>query len=464
MAIATGGIGPVDMMSASKQKSKIKDEAGATDAFSSLMNMTAVQLNSPQTENNDGTEIAETDGIGDYADRPEADVKHEQMNGTVSDKYDSADTKKAETDDDSIKINSDDGAVGVEKLIQSLRDIVTEALGITEDELDNMLSELGLSIEDLLDGGILKEFLLKSQNATGVDMLINEGLADLINGVADKLDELLKQYGISDVSEFRDKLTEIMEQYAASGEGNADEGLTIAADEPEGISVESRTYTSQTGDAASETDMKINISADAEAHSEGGNTRFGDAGTNSRGDNYSQVAANLNQAIEGLISNKSLNGVSFGNGVEQADIIRQIIDSIKVNITKDITSMELQLNPEHLGRVQISVASKNGVMQAQIVAETEAAKHAIENNIAALKETFNSQELKVEAVEVMVATYEFFNRGENGGFEHGGQGGTSRKSSSVNLGEVPVDGELSEEEQLEVELMKAKGSSVSYSI
>lgn len=460
MAISTGGIGPVDMTSASKQKSKTKDETRAVDAFSSLMNMTAVQQNNPQMENTDGIEASEIGGSMEYGDRYEADINDNYKKETVSDKYDSTDTKK--TDDDSTMVNSDDITGGAEKLIQGIKDIVTETLGITEDELENMLSELGISIEDLLDGSIMKDFILKSQNATEVDILINEGLADMISGVSDKLNELLKQYGISDISEFQERLAEILAQSVDSSESSADNVSETATDETD-IIAESKTYSSETGESLTETDIKIDISADARTQSENENTQFGDA-RSGYGDNYSQVAANLNQAIEGLASSEPLSGTSFEDGIDQADIIRQIIDNIKVNITKDVTSMELRLNPEHLGRVQISVASKNGIMQAQIVAETEAAKRAIENSIATLKETFNSQELKVEAVEVMVATYEFFNQGENGGFEHDGQSRTSGKNSAINLGDSSSDGELSEEEQLEVELMKAKGSSVSYSI
>lgn len=47
-------------------------------------------------------------------------------------------------------------------------------------------------------------------------------------------------------------------------------------------------------------------------------------------------------------------------------------------------------------------------MQAQIIAETEAAKAAVESGLAVLKEAFENQDLKVDAIEVMVGTPDYF--------------------------------------------------------
>ena len=100
-------------------------------------------------------------------------------------------------------------------------------------------------------------------------------------------------------------------------------------------------------------------------------------------------------------------------------------------------------------------------MQAQIIAETEAAKNAIEGSIAALKEAFQNQDLKVETVEVMVATYEFFNQSDAG--EKQGENSPSKKTGVINMVEIPEE-EMTEDELIEAEMMRAKGNSVSYSV
>ena len=69
--------------------------------------------------------------------------------------------------------------------------------------------------------------------------------------------------------------------------------------------------------------------------------------------------------------------------------------------------MELQLNPEHLGRVHLTITEKEGMMTAQFAAETHAAKEAIESQLMQLRETLQEQGLKVESIEVTVADFSF---------------------------------------------------------
>ena len=178
------------------------------------------------------------------------------------------------------------------------------------------------------------------------------------------------------------------------------------------------------------------------------------------------IITNINHAINEAMQIENVEAdLTYSDAVEQADIVRQVIDSIKVNISKENTSITVQLNPENLGKVQVSVANRNGIMQAQIVAETESARHAIENSIAVLKETFDNHELKVEAVEVMVAPQNFFNNGNNeDGFNGNNQNKTSHGMSKLNINEDMDGDELSEDDKLAVTMMKAQGNSVSYSI
>ena len=124
--------------------------------------------------------------------------------------------------------------------------------------------------------------------------------------------------------------------------------------------------------------------------------------------------------------------------------------------------MELQLYPEHLGKLQISLASKGGIVTVSIVAENELAKAAIENSINTLKESFVNQDIKVEAVEVSVSTAAFSQNQDRqtGESQEGKQGGKRR----INLGDLLEDEELSENEELEIQMMKEEGRSVSYQV
>ena len=61
--------------------------------------------------------------------------------------------------------------------------------------------------------------------------------------------------------------------------------------------------------------------------------------------------------------------------VETAEnITKQVVNQVKLTMKNDVTSLQMQLYPEHLGKVSIQVVSKNGVLTAQIAAENEVAK------------------------------------------------------------------------------------------
>ncbi|MCI7771644.1 MAG: flagellar hook-length control protein FliK, partial [Eubacterium sp.] len=93
--------------------------------------------------------------------------------------------------------------------------------------------------------------------------------------------------------------------------------------------------------------------------------------------------------------------------VSETDIVNQVIDQVKLTAGRELTSIEVMLNPERLGSVHGTVSAKNGILSAQIAAQNEQVKAALENQMTALKEQFNNQGVKVEAVEITVQSHGF---------------------------------------------------------
>ncbi|MDE6313140.1 MAG: flagellar hook-length control protein FliK [Lachnospiraceae bacterium] len=90
--------------------------------------------------------------------------------------------------------------------------------------------------------------------------------------------------------------------------------------------------------------------------------------------------------------------------VDYEGIVRQIVEQVKVEIKPDTVSMELQLNPESLGKVNLHISSREGAVTAELFVQNEAVKNAIEGQLMVLRETMQQQGIKVEAVEVTVET------------------------------------------------------------
>ena len=148
------------------------------------------------------------------------------------------------------------------------------------------------------------------------------------------------------------------------------------------------------------------------------------------------------------------------------EIIEQIVQKMKITVSPEVNEMEMQLNPEHLGKLQLQVAVKNGTMTAHFTAENEAVKSAIENQVVQLKENLDQQGIKVEAVEVTIASHEFERNLQQGNRQNQEEESKKSQKGKVNLNlngiESLEEEDLTGEERLEAEMMLQNGNTVSY--
>lgn len=159
---------------------------------------------------------------------------------------------------------------------------------------------------------------------------------------------------------------------------------------------------------------------------------------------------------------------------DASEIVSQVTESIKVNISSDVTSMEMQLHPASLGAVNMQISSTNGVVSAQILVENEAVKTALESQLVTLLETFEEQGQKVEAVEVSVANYDLNKGMDQNSNERGNNSkeqrdafkvmGASRRRINLSILSDEEEAELSEEERITKDMMERNGNSVDYTV
>ena len=163
--------------------------------------------------------------------------------------------------------------------------------------------------------------------------------------------------------------------------------------------------------------------------------------------------------------------VSSFTSRQTADIINQIVSQAQTTISETVSRMEMELNPQHLGRMIMQVQQQDGVLTAKLIAENENVRQALEKQLIKLQESLDEKGIKVNAVEVSVGTHEFERNLEEGaqnpfarddGTEDGQQGrGRQRNLNRSELeGEEPI--ELSEEDELAARIMQANGGTVDY--
>jgi len=146
------------------------------------------------------------------------------------------------------------------------------------------------------------------------------------------------------------------------------------------------------------------------------------------------------------------------------DIMNQITEFTKVTVEQTQSSIEMQLNPEHLGKIYLQVVSKEGIITAQLAAQNEAVKQAIEGQVALLKENMNQQGLKVEAVEVTIASHEFeqnFERDRQQETQENMEKETSKSQRFISINQMDeLAGLMTEEESLVAKIMLENGNSM----
>ena len=146
--------------------------------------------------------------------------------------------------------------------------------------------------------------------------------------------------------------------------------------------------------------------------------------------------------------------------VNTTDIIRQIVDQISIAKTTGESVIEMQLNPENLGKLYINVTERNSEITARIAVSNETVKNALESQMAALRENLQDANIRVNDVEITIATHEFErNLEQNAGNENGRQDGQqfTHQSSSNGHNEAASD-----EAGLAAQIMRDNGNSVDF--
>lgn len=158
--------------------------------------------------------------------------------------------------------------------------------------------------------------------------------------------------------------------------------------------------------------------------------------------------------------------------INMQDVIDQIVQHTRLNLSEDVKSIEMQLNPENLGKVYVHVSEKQGTITAQLTAQNENVKEALIQQAAILKENLNQQGIKVDAVEVTAGTHEFESSLERDAHSQEEQARQQEEQSmrrsrrSINLNDLNdlegLSGLMSDEEALVAQIMRDNGNNVDY--
>lgn len=352
------------------------------------------------------------------------------------------------------KADNKDVTDTVKEVCEDIKDAIKEEFDVSDEDIKVAMELLGLTALDLLSTAKVAELIEQLTGTDALTLITNEDMMQSFNNIINVVDEanadiagmlgvkteevgiVLGQNDIAPVVNSED--TAKQDNVKESDAKNADDNINQTVDNQESLSeVLAKKITTESDGKA-----KNNMSESNEA---------------SNKVTYADVADNMISNITDTFADIITEDIST---VKEADIVNQVIDSVKLMASRELTSMKVMLNPEHLGSVHITVTARNGIVSAQIAAQNEQVKTALENQMVTLREQFESQGLKVDAVEITVMAHSF-EAGQNfGQSESERKQGESKVHRKLDLSSF--DDELEEDLESTAPAPKAEGSSVEY--
>lgn len=371
-----------------------------------------------------------------------------------------------------------------------------EVLGISEDDLKEVLENLGLTAMDLANPQNVS-MLVATVKADGdmMSLVTDEALTELVSEinevVTSTLEEVSEELGI-DIGELTAKLEEaietpkndvVTENVTPAANTNTEEvkpldqevkdftSKEVVSDDKAVVNVATTNQTNDTSDDAGESladsknqNQSLTFTKNDKHESVKDNSVRGDAQANA-------FNANVNNLNPQEVSLAPLGENTQSLSSTQLDVINQINEYMKTQIKADMSTLEMQLNPANLGAVNVALSSKDGNVTAQFTTQSELVKAALESQIMILKENLEQAGVKVNAVEVSVESHAFERnldeQGQNNGQEAKEEEEKRLRKATrrLNINDLFADDnsvELSEEESLTAEMMQADGNVMDY--
>lgn len=438
----------------------------ASSGFSDIMSKVSTEKQSVFTKKNTKKQLVSSK----ESSSAQESVKNKQ-NGKIRDvqKSSAQNTAKKGTRKEN-NVVSKEMREAVENKIQ---EVIKQDLKVSDEELAEAMSVLGLSYLDLLNSENMKMLAMQLKGVSGLtDVLMDDELSMMLT-------QVLEDVTTENMAELTGATAEDMEQLVFRNMLETKDGMTA-----EEVVLSENQVLSETGKTLQQTEVaasqagKEDVQADnilsgeeklpevsvvKELSSKGENLSGEQQGKDAMPNQSELADAMINQISSSVTETVSSDGTITMTTVEMRQITIQIVQQIKVVIHPEQTTMQMTLHPEHLGRLQLAVTSKDGVMTASFTVQNEMVKQALEAQMLDLKNAFTEQGLKVEAVEVNVSSFEFTQEDQTGGNQQQEQKKARTTSFDVEDA-IWTEDELTETEERAVAAISGSGNNVNYTV
>ncbi len=113
----------------------------------------------------------------------------------------------------------------------------------------------------------------------------------------------------------------------------------------------------------------------------------------------------------------------------EPQVMQQLLQQMGSMVLKAENQLEIQLKPEHLGRLHISLITENNHMSGQILVENEAVKQMLDDKLPQLRDALQAQGLQIDQLKVSIG------EGKNFQFRENQQQNNKQNSSNASVTE-----------------------------
>ena len=433
---------------------------GSNDIFAGLMNQVQKTSSPSATESKPQSNVGESYEV--YGSKINKNVKNvEDANGTdqVSDNPEVKDA--------------------LETLEKELVQEIAKELDMDPEELVELMTALGMKPLDMLQPENLAKLYMECNNQMDAAMVVTcEQFQELLSQVKSLGEEVRHDLSM-DKNQFAEAVSmmEALEQPVELDESMAKElmaqdSATHKINEVTTEAVETDIPLEEDGQAQQVETMEETVKAveDTDTQSMMKQESFDQRGEDTFHQETGTQTGSVVMSDNSSVSNAEIPEAphTYVDITDTIQMIRQLADNVRVAVSTDTQWMEMQLNPENLGKMLLHVSQKEGAVSAQITTQNEIVRENLMLQMANLQERLESAGLKVDAIEITVSSHAFEQNLEQGqnrqeqdqAAEHRNTGSIRR---NLNLSELDgLSGLMSEEEQLVAQIMRDNGNSVDF--
>ncbi len=479
--------------------SKVIDTAKTTTA-TKTDGQKAAQKDTAKTDASDKT--ADTKKTADKTSSAKTDdktssVKTDDRDTQVEDK--NTKTAGPETEDDKVERPE-----AVNDLISDILNTISKDLGVSEEDITDAMDTLGLSFADLSIPSNTAELYTELTGSDSGSLLTSDNFMSLLDDLQDIFfgvdDDLMSQLtpvtdeeaeNLSDLLSGQQPTDETVDQTEVTVVSVTTEETTVTVSaETETVSTVDSASQPQTTDTSSDQTVNGTITnATQQVASTEQDTTDNSSDMFEKGDGQKSTAdqVNVNTLTAGNTQTTAeteitdfVSTIQKYTDINTDDLISQIVDKAKQTLSSRVSSLEMELHPQSLGKIFLQVTEKTGDVTAHLYAQNEAVKHALENRLADLTEDLNRQGVRVNEVTISVEPHAFdenleknmsnqFGNNPNSGTQSGtfeGEASSrgSRSRSTIDLRNGALSDDMTSDEALEASIMQDNGNTVSYRI